>query len=470
MGEESETNQSWHRRARGFLTALARRGGWLVLAFAVVYYGLYFDTGLKLTGEQGSNALLASRLLAGERPVVDVFLGYNVMWFYPLAAIFKVLGTHWLAMRIFFLVLATVTALLGYSLVRRVTGLAWLALATAVFMVLMPGAIFRNYMGFLGVLASWLLLRAYVLEDNGRAGRIAWMAAAGAGLSLCFLLRIEPSLLLVVVWAGLTLLYPFAVRGEFASRARTVTLGTLAAVAAFTAVHAPFVVDAYRRGFGPQFIGQYTATIGLLHWELMNELRPAPPSANGDGTTSAEIIRVSSRGESDTGTGLGSREGRRQLPPLSGVVRDGGIYFHAAGMWFPVLLAPLLVVSGVFLLAAALVCVDARLKRLALVILTTNGCALALFPQYFFFRPDTAHLNEFMVPFWPAIACSAWAVLAATERRRFLRGWAWFLVGLSLLQAVVSFNALFGREASGSISGGRGMDSRFRASSGYHPH
>jgi hypothetical protein len=98
--------------------------------------------------------------------------------------------------------------------------------------------------------------------------------------------------------------------------------------------------------------------------------------------------------------------------------------------------------------------------------LTTTGCALALFPQYFFFRPDTAHLNEFMVPFWPAMACSAWAIFTATKGSSLLRGWAWLIVVLAVLQTFVSFNALFGREASGSISGGRGMDARFRALNG----
>lgn len=179
------------------------------------------------------------------------------------------------------------------------------------------------------------------------------------------------------------------------------------------------------------------------------------------------LMRVSNSADNGASEAeLGSREGRRQLPPPSRIFRDGGIYFHAAGMWFPVLLAPLLVLSGLVMLGIALVRTDARLKELSLVVLTTTGCALALFPQYFFFRPDTTHLNEFMVPFWAATACSAWAIFTATRGRRLLHAWAWLIVVLSVLQAVVSFNALFGRGASGSISGGLGMDTRFRALNG----
>lgn len=460
----SRGDKQWLRCAGDFIDG---RGLWLLLVFAVVYYSLYFDTGLKLTGEQGSNALLAMRLLGGERPVVDVFLGYNVLWFYPLTAIFSVLGPHWLAMRIFFLLVAVLTGLLGYSLVRRVTGLGWLALAAASPMILMPGAIFRNYMGLLGILASWVLVRGYVLEAGSSRRQIAWMGVAGAGMSVCFLLRIEPGLLLALVWAGLTVLYPLAVRGEFLTRLRTIFLGTLAALTAFAAVHAPFVVDAYRRGFGPQFIGQYTSTFGLLQWEFTKEFGAEKPSAQTDEAAQRESVRISNLPDGDSSEAeLGSREGRRQLPPLSLVFQGGRIYFHAAGMWFPVLLAPLLVLSGLVMLGTALVRSEARLKELSLVILTTTGCSLALFPQYFFFRPDTTHLNEFMVPFWAATACSSWAIFAAARGRRIFCGWAWLIAGLSVLQAVVSLNALFGRGASGSISGGRGMDARFSALNG----
>ena len=167
----------------GIETFLRRRGFWLLAAFAVLYYAAYHTAGLALSGEQGSNALIAMRILGGERPIADMYVGYNLLWFYPLVWIFSVLGPHWLAMRIYFAVLSAAAALLGYALVRRVTGQAWLALVTGVFMVLMPGAIFRNYMGLIGVLAATVLLRGYVIDAGAPRRQIAWMAAAGAGLA-----------------------------------------------------------------------------------------------------------------------------------------------------------------------------------------------------------------------------------------------------------------------------------------------
>ena len=443
---------------------LRRRGFWLLAAFAVLYYASYHNTGLALSGEQGSNALIAMRILGGERPIADMFIGYNLLWFYPLVWLFSVIGPHWLAMRIYFAVLAAAAALLGYALVRRVTGQAWLALVTGVFMVLMPGAIFRNYMGLIGVLAATVLLRGYVLDAGSARRQIAWMAAAGAGLAVCFLIRIEPALLMAVVWAGLVVLYPFGCRGRFAARARTVLLGTAAALAAFAAVHAPFVIHAYQRGFGPEFTGQYGQFARMLGDELRREtdhwLAPAAPPAPASPAAVAP--------EPAPEAGFGGRDGRRALPSPWSIAGPRGVYFFAAAIWFPVLLAPLFVLAGLLLLLPSLVRGDPERKSLALVILTTTGCALAFFPQYFFFRPDTTHLNEFLLVFWPASVCSAWAVwrAAGISGTRSCRAVSWLLIALTALQMVVSFNALFNREASGSIRSARGMDTPFRALNG----
>jgi hypothetical protein len=133
-----------------------------------------------------------------------------------------------------------------------------------------------------------------------------------------------------------------------------------------------------------------------------------------------------------------------------------------------VLFAPLLALTGMTLLFAALLRRDPERKMLGLVILTTTGCALAFFPQYFFFRPDPTHLNEFLLVFWPASVCSAWAAWRAAGLlgSRACRLMAWLLIGLTALQMIISFNAIFNRESSGSIRSGRGMDTNFRAANG----
>ena len=185
---------------------LVRVAPWLIVAAAAIYYGMYYRSGLNLGGEGGTNAVLAMRLIEGQRPIVDTFLGYNLLWFYPLVALFKIAGPDYVLMRIFFFVICTINALLGYAIVRSVTRQAWLAFGVALLLVLVPGMIFRNYMGLIGVLSSLLLLKAYVLPATTPRRQVAWMAAAGAGMTLCFLVRIEPSFLLTIVWLGLAVL------------------------------------------------------------------------------------------------------------------------------------------------------------------------------------------------------------------------------------------------------------------------
>lgn len=471
METMTDTNACFFVSLRGKMGALENFlrewGFWLLALSAIVYYASYYDTGLTLTGERGSNVLIAMRILGGERPFVDVFPGYNLLWFYPISGLYAVLGPHWLATRIYFLVLAVLTALMGYALVRRVTGQAWLALIAGIFIMLMPGAIFRNYMGFIGVLASTLLLRAYVLDEGSKRKRIAWMALCGAGLAVCFLIRIEPSLLIAVVWAGLVVLYPFGARGEFVSRLRTVVLGTICGLLAFAVVHAPFVADAYHRGFGQQFTGQYTRYVGLFGWELQQEWKHRFGSKK-ENIASAGSKAVSVTPQATAPPTASGRDGRRPFLAASDIFSGGRIYFFPAALWLPVLVAPVLVLSGAVLLVIALASGNLVNKSRALAVLTTTGCALALFPQYFFFRPDSVHLNEFLVPFWPASLCSAWVIAEAakTSALRVSKAWSVFVSLLVAALFVVSFNALFGRDGSGSIMGARGADTRFMAMNG----
>ena len=274
--------------------------------------------------------------------------------------------------------------------------------------------------------------------------------------------------------AGLVVLYPFGARGKFLSRLRTVALGTLLGIAAFLAVHAPFAVDAYRRGFGPQFIGQYTSFVGLLRWEFQRELSYWLETKSEKFSAVGEPSKASSNEDEAVVPGGGNateaagRDGRRPRPSLSEAFSGRGIYFYAAALWLPVLVIPALVLSGIVMLVLSLATWNEAGKTRALVMLATTGCALSLFPQYFFFRPDSVHLNEFLVAFWPASLCSAWALAQAANDSGFrvARLWSSVVALLVVLLFVVSFNALFGRDGSGSIMSARGDNTPFIALNG----
>jgi hypothetical protein len=455
---------------------LQRRGFALLVLFGLLYYGAYYNTGLLLTGEGGSNALLASRILEGWRPIVDMFVGYNLLWFYPIAGLFKITGPHMLAMQIFFMGLGLITGGLGFHLVKKTTGQAWLALLAGGLMILMPGAIFRHYMGFIGTLASFALVFGYVVPASTRFRQCLWMAFCGAALSVCFLIRIEPSLLIAVVWIGLVILYPIGIRGAFVRRLKVVVIGTVLALVAFSAVHAPFVVHAHERGFGREFLNQYVQFFGLFQWELKKELQKAREAVHlefahpeGSATLKAGLplpvatVSVVSQESENAG-----RDGRRGRPDSSEFIQWKGSPFFTLSIFFPVLVSAISALAGTLLFLFGIARRHERARFFGLLLLTTTGAALSLFPQYFFFRPDSVHLAEFMVPFYPALACAAFAGWWVFQNFKASVG---RLCGLVLpilcgLQVIVAFNSLFGREGSGSIRLARGRTAMFHAPGG----
>ena len=455
---------------------LRQRGFALLVLFGLLYYGAYYNTGLVLTGEGGSNALLASRILEGWRPIVDMFVGYNLLWFYPIAGLFKVTGPHMLAMQIFFMSLSLITGGLGFHLVKKTTGQAWLALLAGGLMVLMPGAIFRHYMGFIGTLASFALVFGYIVPASTRLRQCLRMAFCGAALSVCFLIRIEPSLLLAVLWIGLVILYPLGFRRAFWERLKVVLIGAILAVVAFAAVHAPFVVHAHERGFGREFLNQYVQFFGLFQWELKKEIQRARGALHlefahpqGGATLKAGLplpiatVKVVSQDSESAG-----RDGRQGRPDSSELIQWKGSPFFTLSIYFPVLVSAVLALAGTLLFVCGIARGHERARFFGLLLLTTTGAALSLFPQYYFFRPDSVHLAEFMVPFYPALACAAFAGWWVFQNFKASVG---RICGLVLpvlcgLQVIVAFNSLYGREGSGSIRLARGRTAMFHAPGG----
>ncbi len=194
-------------------------GALAVAVFAFFYYAQYYRSGLNFGGEGGTVGVLAMRLMEGQRPIADTFLGYNVMWFYPVTWLFHLTGPNYVALRIFFFVLCTITGVLAFYIVRRVTGSGWFSTLVALGPVLIPGMIFRNYMAFLPMLNMLVLLQAYVFDQGTTRRQILWMAAAGAVLGLTFLTRIDLGEFLLVLTLGLMVLYPLGSPGKFGRRA-----------------------------------------------------------------------------------------------------------------------------------------------------------------------------------------------------------------------------------------------------------
>lgn len=465
---------------------LQRFGFPLFLVFALAYYALYYNAGLVLSGEAGSNALIAMRINEGWLPIRDMFIGYNIGWFLPLSGIYALFGPHLLLTKIFFLALCVITGAAGYLLVRRVTGRSAPAVLAGVFMILMPGAFFRNYMGFIGVLSASALVFGLVLDHPTRAKRILWMAYCGAVLSLCFLIRIEPMWLVGVVFLGLVVLYPFR-RGQSAlRRAGNLLPGLVAMAAAFAMVHAPVVIATERAGYGKEFRGQYESMYHMILWELRHEMEKWKPSAGLPRPRDVKAVHASivpvvtgapaaSAMEAQAAVPAGPappadtyRGDRRQRPDVRDILEWKGAPFFALAMYFPLLSAPVFAVLGAWMFFFGGRRGLAAEQSTGLALLAVTGCALALFPQYFFFRPDSVHLAEFMVPYYAAaaiaLACSVH--ILTTSGTVPGRGIGMVCALVAALQFVLPFNGLFGREGSGSIRIARGKSVLFTAENG----
>jgi hypothetical protein len=393
----------------------------LLLVFAFFYYQQYYLSGLNLGGEGGTNAVIAMRLLEGQRPIADTFLGYNVMWFYPLVWLFQAFGPDFTAMRIFFYLVSAVTGVIAFGTVRRVTGQAWLALGCGVLVILLPGMLFRNYMGFFPVLNGFVLLSAFVFEASTPGRRFAWYVIAGFTLGWTFLTRIDVGVFFLPIYLGVAVLWPLAVRGRFWHRIPEAVAGLLTVVLVAGALHMPFWTDARERGFEKNFVNQYLAIWGLIQYEakkhIIDKVMLFDPSA-AVGETGADrgpsvvpLVRTEAAGpgESMPAAGEGSESGTRPRPAVDVIWGDGSLSDKAfvAALYLPLVIGGVIFLFSAIGLMVGIFSVREDLKRDAMAAGVLLGAALTLFPQYFFFRPDTPHLAEFRIPFLIAMVCAS---------------------------------------------------------------
>jgi hypothetical protein len=446
-----------------------RTWGPLLLAiFAIYYYSQYCRSGLNLGGEGGTVAVNAIRLNEGWLPIKDTTLNYNVMWFYPVAWLFKVTGPDYVALRVYFFALCTISGLLGFLIVRRVTRLGWLSLGVGLLILTIPGMQFRNYMALLPLLNVWALLNAFVLRDTRR--RWLWFVVAGLALGLTFLVRIDIGLFFTAIYAGLAALYPFGVRGQFWKRLPIAAGGGVLCALAAAAIHWPFYADAQRRGFGPEFVSQYTRIWSYIEYEAGKRFGPKQAEARPSMMPrhAPRLIPVHFQKAPKNWAQL-VREARakqnqklhqgRPREDLRSLFNQPSFYdaLFVIILYLPILVGGLIFVAMGGALAWAILKRDADLKEHALVGLVTLGAALTLFPQYFFFRPDTPHLSEFMVPFLVAMTCASFfaARRALSTRSGLARIAGWSFVALCLVSEGLYFAHSFPKDSAGTIAAKR---------------
>jgi hypothetical protein len=472
-------------------------GAWIVILVAIAYYGSYYRSGLPLAGEGGTVAVVAMRLMEGQRPLVDTFLGYNLMWFYPVVWLFQLTGPNYIALKIFFFSLCTLTGVLAFFTVRKISGTGSFAFLAALGPLLIPGMMFRNYMGFLAVLNMFCLLQAYVFEQPGRWRQLVWMALAGIALGITYLVRIDLGTFFTLILLGLAVLFCFGKRGEGGSRFRLAAAGLALTALLFAATHAPFYFDAVRRGYAQEFVAQYSGWLGMVRYlashqiaksspQLSLEATDVPPSDNQsspDASSPSQLAADPSSPSQSPPDPPSPSEAFSNLPPavasdenahpgkeVEAGDLDARDYLQKSPLsqlignetfrdkafivitYLPVPLATLILFASGFVFLAAFWRRDFALRTEALAVIIVTGSALTVFPQYFFFRPDTPHLSEFMVPFMIALSCAGWTFVRWSRAGVI----AWIFTGVFLGAAVADvalyFYHSFPKESAGTIA------------------
>lgn len=381
-----------------------RRWLWILglLVLALAYYGSYFRHGINTQDEGGTLTLQTQRLLNGELPFKDIDLGYNVGWFYPLMALFKVTGVHFVALRIFFLALSALAALLGALTVEKAArhagmrrGAVALGFAVGVMLIVTPGMTFKNYNPLAVVANAWCLL-GFILATRER-----WRWALGGGfiLGATWLVRIDLGTFLSLLWLGVIVLRLF----ESGARLRAFAVSVLLLTSGVIAMHVPVFADANRRGFGEDLAGSYAA-----NWRKMAEVigvsLPKPKPSKSLGLIVADVSATKA-----------STFGGKSRTTWNDVTNaEDKNYWNKLGL-FVLTYAPLLSLLPLVLWAAALwakALITCRDPRLPLAALALVGAALTLFPQFFIWRPDAPHLSEFGPGYWVA-AVGAFVLLGS---------------------------------------------------------
>jgi hypothetical protein len=384
-------------RGRNSLTAATG----LVL-FAILYYSLIYRYGLNLADE-GSVALISQRLMHGERPFREVITGYNVLWFYPISALFRIFSSNLLYMREYFYAISTGSALIAFFLLRRLDAPLWLAVIQGMMVISINGQYFKAYIPFF-VLANLFAISLFLTSQRKA------LASLGAGILLgtTYLIRIDIGMFYTVVWLFVILLHAILVNRRL--RVNLMAAGYLAIGA--VVIHLPFLYDAYHRRFLPGFLDQYLTVAAIIatpitsHWQIFGPTKPSsvPPTALANSGAPSE------RPAAQKPQSLLQRRHFQDIFSKSLSLEKRLLAFLT---YVPLTLICLLGITGIYVALIKRISPERWLLCSALL----AGC-LSAFPQFFFFRPDLPHLIEFMNGGLVAITCAGWILWSSHGNSR----------------------------------------------------
>ena len=434
------------KTARRFFTLL-------LLGLALLYYGSYYRHDLRFNDEGGTIALGAQRLLEGERPLVDVTLNYNVLWFYPVVGLFKIFGVNFVLMRAYFLALSALAALFAFFAVNRAGRRHWIAFAVALLCLVVPGMVFKNYIPLLVIANSLLLLRA-ALTAPGSARSFANVSGGGLLAGITFLIRIDLGIFFTALWLGLHLLRLLDRGVPFVKKLAAALAGIALTLGLAWLVHLPVLHDARQRGFEKEFTDQYVNWARMIDNSLRKQIgAPAlhynarnPLTEQGTSTNRDTLHRTSWQDFT-----MSPDWSLRALFPLT---------------YLPILTIACLLAWTLAALARGLRSREPDAFRRPLGALVLLGGALTAFPQFFFFRPDAPHLSEFSPGYWVGVTGAALLLGAFKDSWHSTKWPARIFLCLLAAHAALYLLRMMPDRWTGSIAAREYHDTRFTAANG----
>ncbi|MBV9390677.1 MAG: hypothetical protein JOY96_02170 [Verrucomicrobia bacterium] len=369
-------------RARTVIAGLS------LLLFAIIYYALLFRYGLNLADE-GNVALISLRLAHGEKPFIDLFLGYNLLWFYPISGLFRIFGGNLLLMRAYFYLIYLLSGLLAFFLLRLLKTPIWLAWIVSATLIAITGQYFKAYIPFLVILHLFCLT---IFLKTSRSARVCLLI--GVVLGMTFLIRIDLGIFFCPLWTAVFLFTALLFHRNLFPALKWFSLALLTAAL----VQVPLAADAFERGFSKPFLEQYrdvcmvmlAYAIPASTFNVPTRSIPLPADSSiqrpGSSVPPPTIAKIPKANNPSS-----QRLARRSLRDI--VARKSTIERRLLAFltYYPIFLATILLGYGFWKWRFDQISTENWLLITSLLI----GC-LTAFPQFFFFRPDLPHLIEFM--------------------------------------------------------------------------
>ncbi len=439
-----------------------------LLVAAGLYYGQYYDHGFNVSDE-GSAVLITQRLMEGERPFLDVEIGYGLLWFYPLILLFKWTGVSFIALRIYFFALATITSLLTFLIVRRHTGRRGIATAVALLVLALPGTPHKTYIPL--IVAANMLCLPLLRPGCRELSRIQILVP---GLVAAISFHIRPDLGLVAMLVLLTVLALQALTRPPTWRQRLAQLRRvmLPLTAAVLVPTLPLILIARHQGFLSPFLdllrqpfvllaeitgdlwSQLTNLLAMVAW---TQVAWANPAQTPEAAAATEVGKTLAR-----------------IPFAA--IWQGPKHDLAILTYLPILTLGL--IAGLIGAVALRRVTLSKASQDVLGFAAILGLTCSTYPQFFLFRPDLPHLSQFMPGYlvlvgiylgrWLPPIHGLWR--AEEGRSGHLRRLGllarWATAGLLLAHVVFYVWYAIPRMGTGSIALARDRTERFQGASG----